>query len=43
MIVCGQAMTYYRLEMQDLVPGLNQALTAQTELSSYRLQNYVRF
>jgi intracellular sulfur oxidation DsrE/DsrF family protein len=43
MIVCGQAMTYYRLEMQDLVPGLKQALTAQTVLSSYRLKNYVRF
>lgn len=43
MIVCGQAMTYWRLEMQDLVPGLKQALTAQTVLSSYRLKNYVRF
>ena len=43
MIVCGQAMTYFRLEMQDLVPGLKQALTAQTVLSSYRLKNYVRF
>jgi intracellular sulfur oxidation DsrE/DsrF family protein len=43
MIVCGQAMTYWRLEMQDLVPGVKQALTAQTVLSSYRLKNYVRF
>ena len=43
MIVCGQAMTYWRLEMQDLIPGIKQALTAQTVLSSYRLKNYVRF
>jgi intracellular sulfur oxidation DsrE/DsrF family protein len=43
MIVCGQAMTGYRLEMGDLVPGLKQALTAQTALSSYQLKNYVRF
>ena len=43
MIVCGQAMTFYRLEMEDLVPGIKKALTAQTVLSSYRLKNYVRF
>ena len=43
MIVCGQAMTGYRLEMGDLVPGFKQALTAQTALSSYQLKNYVRF
>jgi intracellular sulfur oxidation DsrE/DsrF family protein len=43
MIVCGQAMTFWRLEMQDLVPGIKQALTAQTVLSSYQLKNYVRF
>jgi len=43
MIVCGQAMTGYRLEIGDLVPGLKQALTAQTALSSYQLKNYVRF
>jgi hypothetical protein len=42
MIVCGQAMTGYRLEMEDLVPGLKQVLTTQTVLSSYRLKNYVR-
>jgi predicted peroxiredoxin len=33
MIVCGQAMTFYRLEMEELVPGIKKALTAQTVLS----------
>jgi intracellular sulfur oxidation DsrE/DsrF family protein len=43
MIVCGQAMTFLNLEMEDLVPGIKQALNAQTALSSYQLKNYVFF
>jgi intracellular sulfur oxidation DsrE/DsrF family protein len=39
-IVCGQAMTYYNLEMEDIVPGIKQALTAQTVITSYQLKNY---
>ncbi len=42
-IVCGQAMTYLNLEMEDLVPGIKQALNAQTVISSYQLKNYVYF
>jgi hypothetical protein len=40
-IECGQAMTLLGIVMQDLVPGLKQALTAQTVVSPYRLKNYV--
>ena len=39
-IVCGQAMTFLRLEMEDLVPGIKQALSAQTVLSTYELKGY---
>jgi intracellular sulfur oxidation DsrE/DsrF family protein len=42
-IVCGQAMTFFNLEMEDLVPGIKQALNAQTVISSYQLKNYVYF
>ena len=42
-VVCGQAMTFFNLEMQDLVPGIKQALTAQTVLSSYQLKGYVLY
>ncbi|HKC36214.1 MAG TPA: DsrE family protein [Chitinophagaceae bacterium] len=42
-IVCGQAMTFLRLEMEDLVPGIRQALTAQTVLSTYQLKGYTYF
>jgi len=42
-IVCGQAMTFLQLEMEDLVPGIKQALTAQTVISSYQLKNYVYY
>ena len=43
MLVCGQAMTFYNLEMEDLVPGIKQALTAQTVISSYQLKGYVYY
>jgi len=42
-IVCGQAMTFLRLEMEDLVPGIKQALTAQTVLSTYQLKGYTYY
>jgi len=42
-IACGQAMTFLGLEMGDLVPGIKQALNAQTVISSYQLKNYVYF
>lgn len=42
-IVCGQAMTFLRLEMEDLVPGIKQALTAQTVLSTYQAKGYTYY
>jgi intracellular sulfur oxidation DsrE/DsrF family protein len=39
-VVCGQAMTFLKLEMQDLVPGIKEALSAQTVLSTYELKGY---
>jgi intracellular sulfur oxidation DsrE/DsrF family protein len=39
-IVCGQAMTFLGLEMEDLVPGIKEAFSAQTVLSTYELRGY---
>jgi intracellular sulfur oxidation DsrE/DsrF family protein len=39
-IVCGQAMTFLGLEMEDLAPGIKEALSAQTVLSTYELKGY---
>jgi len=39
-IVCGQAMTWFHLERSDMLPGIKQALTAQTVLSTYELKGY---
>lgn len=43
MLVCGQAMTFLNLELEDLVPGIKQVLTAQTVISSYQLKGYVYY
>jgi len=43
MLVCGQAMTFFNVEMEDLVPGIKQVLTAQTVISSYQLKGYVYY
>ena len=43
MLVCGQAMTFFNLETEDLVPGIKQVLTAQTVISSYQLKGYVYY
>jgi intracellular sulfur oxidation DsrE/DsrF family protein len=39
-IVCGQAMTFLGLEMEDLVSGIKEAMSAQTVLSTYELKGY---
>ena len=39
-IVCGQAMTFLRLEKEDLLPGMKEAISAQTVLSMYELKGY---
>jgi len=43
MLVCGQAMTFFNVEMEDLVAGIKQVLTAQTVISSYQLKGYVYY
>lgn len=42
-IVCGQAMTFLNREMDELVPGVKQALSAKTTLSTYQLKGYVLY
>jgi intracellular sulfur oxidation DsrE/DsrF family protein len=39
-IVCGQAMTFLKLEKEDLLPGIKEAISAQTVLSMYELKGY---
>jgi intracellular sulfur oxidation DsrE/DsrF family protein len=41
-LVCGQAMTWGKLEKQDLLPGIKQALSAQTAITSYLVRGYFR-
>jgi intracellular sulfur oxidation DsrE/DsrF family protein len=42
-IACGQAMHFFSVEKEDMIPGVKISLTAQTVLSSYQLQNYVYY
>ncbi|HMG68974.1 MAG TPA: DsrE family protein [Chitinophagaceae bacterium] len=42
-IACGQLLTFAKVEREDLVPGIKQALSAQTVLSTYQLKNYVYY
>lgn len=39
-VVCGQAMTFLKLEKEDLLPGIKEAISAQTVLSMYELKGY---
>ena len=39
-IVCGQAMTFLNIEKEDLLPGIKEAISAQTVLSMYELKGY---
>lgn len=42
-IMCGQAMTFLKIEDENLVPGIKLALTAQTVLSTYQQKGYTFF
>jgi len=42
-IACGQAMAFQGLSREELLPGVKVTLTAQTVLSNYQLQGYVRY
>lgn len=43
MIACGQAMNFFGVEQDELIPGVKLSLTAQTVLSSYQLKQYVYY
>ncbi|MEP6710846.1 MAG: DsrE family protein [Ferruginibacter sp.] len=40
-IACGQAMAFFDVKKEDLLPEIKISLTAQTVLSSYQLKGYV--
>lgn len=42
-IVCGQAMAFHNFTRDQLLPEVKVSLTAQTVLSNYQLQGYVRY
>jgi intracellular sulfur oxidation DsrE/DsrF family protein len=43
LIACGQAMRFLEISEQDLIPQVHISLTAQTALSSYRLNGFVQY
>jgi len=42
-IACGQAMQFFDVPKEALLPPFKISLTAQTVLSSYRLKGYVKY
>ena len=42
-VACGQAMAFYNLNREELLPGVRVSLTAQTVLSSHQLKGYVLY
>jgi intracellular sulfur oxidation DsrE/DsrF family protein len=40
-IACGQAMAFFKVKKEDLLPDVKVSLTAQTVLTSYQLKGYV--
>ena len=40
-IACGQAMAFFNIKKDDLLPDVKVSLTAQTVLTSYQLKGYV--
>ncbi len=42
-IACGQAMAFFDVKKEDLLPLVKISLTAQTVLSSYQLKGYVKY
>ncbi|MEO6488997.1 MAG: DsrE family protein [Ferruginibacter sp.] len=43
MVACGQALAFFNIKREALLPGINVALTAQTMLSSYQMAGYVKY
>ncbi len=42
-IVCGQSMAFTETKKEDLLPGIEISVSAQTALSMYQLKNYVLY
>ena len=42
-IACGQAMAFFGVKKEELLPLVNISLTAQTVLSSYQLKGFVLY
>lgn len=42
-IACGQAMAFFAVNKEDLLPDVKVSLTAQTVLSHYQLKGYVLY
>ncbi len=42
-IACGQAMAFFEVKKEDLLPEIKISLTAQTVLSHYQLKGYVLY
>ena len=42
-IACGQAMAFFDVNKEDLLPDVKVSLTAQTVLSHYQLKGYVLY
>ncbi len=40
-IACGQAMAFFEVKREELLPDVKISLTAQTVISSYQLKGYV--
>jgi intracellular sulfur oxidation DsrE/DsrF family protein len=43
LIACGQAMTFFDVKKEALLPEVKISLTAQTVISSYQLKGFVLF
>jgi len=42
-IACGQAMNFFEVKKEEMVPNIGVTLTAQTVLSNYQLKGYVLY
>lgn len=42
-IACGQAMAFWNIKKEELLPDVKVSLTAQTVLSTYQLKGYVLY
>jgi|GEM_PF-446140 len=40
-IICGQAMTFHEMKIEDFLPDVKLSLTAQTVLTHYQLKGFV--